>query len=268
MAEAMSISIDDLLVSMRGDNGRAAAMMDAVLDDAGNMNSLVEDQDLSPFSKAAPEACEWLHASTLPDDEDLSRILSGEDHGDNFCRTPIDGFCSDESGSCWEAPDRPQREPVPTEIKLKEELAVSPMSVMLSSNMATSDSYESQSRISDAGGHPTKEPLKSCKYGTMLAAVARTPGETTNTPRVADADYSRQGIQAIRSREDIARKTRREALERFRIKRALRTFNKTIRYQCRRNIADERPRVNGRFVKAGHVIRNRKPDEELESKEL
>ncbi|KAI0566253.1 CCT domain containing protein [Gracilaria domingensis] len=45
------------------------------------------------------------------------------------------------------------------------------------------------------------------------------------------------------------RKRRKEALERFRSKRANRSFAKRVRYECRKQLADSRPRVKGRFVR-------------------
>lgn len=42
---------------------------------------------------------------------------------------------------------------------------------------------------------------------------------------------------------------RRKAIERFRAKRANRSFRKRVRYACRKQLADSRPRVKGRFVK-------------------
>lgn len=45
------------------------------------------------------------------------------------------------------------------------------------------------------------------------------------------------------------KKRRQEALARFRSKRANRSFVKKVRYECRKQLADSRPRVKGRFVR-------------------
>jgi len=45
--------------------------------------------------------------------------------------------------------------------------------------------------------------------------------------------------------------TREDALLRYRRKKANRCFRKKIRYECRRKIASERPRVGGRFARPG-----------------
>ncbi|KAJ8907073.1 hypothetical protein NDN08_003555 [Rhodosorus marinus] len=47
---------------------------------------------------------------------------------------------------------------------------------------------------------------------------------------------------------------RQEALERYRRKKANRCFKKKIRYQCRKRIASDRPRVGGRFARIGEKV--------------
>mmetsp|Transcript_1051 Transcript_1051/g.3014 ORF Transcript_1051/g.3014 Transcript_1051/m.3014 type:complete len:373 (-) Transcript_1051:35-1153(-) len=53
---------------------------------------------------------------------------------------------------------------------------------------------------------------------------------------------------------EFKRKTREAALIRFRQKRRERKFGKNIRYDCRKKLADARPRVKGRFVKQGEFV--------------
>lgn len=48
---------------------------------------------------------------------------------------------------------------------------------------------------------------------------------------------------------ELRKKRRMEALARFRSKRANRSFTKRVRYECRKQLADSRPRVKGRFVR-------------------
>ncbi|XP_073024161.1 uncharacterized protein [Primulina eburnea] len=42
---------------------------------------------------------------------------------------------------------------------------------------------------------------------------------------------------------------KRERIERYRSKRNLRNFNKKIKYECRKTLADSRPRIRGRFAR-------------------
>lgn len=44
------------------------------------------------------------------------------------------------------------------------------------------------------------------------------------------------------------RQERREKIAKYRSKRALRVFRKQVKYDCRKKLADTRPRVKGRFV--------------------
>ncbi|KAH6777554.1 CCT motif family protein, partial [Perilla frutescens var. hirtella] len=46
---------------------------------------------------------------------------------------------------------------------------------------------------------------------------------------------------------------RRERIDRYRAKRSRRNFNKTIKYVCRKTLADGRQRVRGRFVRNDEV---------------
>ncbi|XP_074345706.1 zinc finger protein CONSTANS-LIKE 2-like [Apium graveolens] len=47
---------------------------------------------------------------------------------------------------------------------------------------------------------------------------------------------------------------RKERIERYRAKRAQRNFNKTIKYQCRKTLADNRPRIRGRFARNDEAL--------------
>ncbi|CAO2837664.1 unnamed protein product [Amaranthus hypochondriacus] len=52
---------------------------------------------------------------------------------------------------------------------------------------------------------------------------------------------------------------RKERIDRYRAKRTLRNFNKTIKYACRKTLADNRPRIRGRFARndeTGEIPKN------------
>lgn len=63
---------------------------------------------------------------------------------------------------------------------------------------------------------------------------------------------------------EFKKKTREAALVRFRQKRSERRFGKLIRYDCRKKLADARPRVKGRFVR----IKSDEYDEDSESAQV
>jgi hypothetical protein len=51
------------------------------------------------------------------------------------------------------------------------------------------------------------------------------------------------------------RSVRKAALERFHRKREAQKLNPTVRYKSRKKIADNRPRIKGRFVKTDELVR-------------
>ncbi|XP_047312957.1 zinc finger protein CONSTANS-LIKE 3-like [Impatiens glandulifera] len=64
---------------------------------------------------------------------------------------------------------------------------------------------------------------------------------------------------------------KRERIHKYRTKRNLRNFNKTIKYACRKTLADSRPRIRGRFARnddhiekllANHYHHHQQPDNE------
>lgn len=58
---------------------------------------------------------------------------------------------------------------------------------------------------------------------------------------------------ALEHYEEERKKRRIEALARFRRKREKRSFTKKVRYECRKQLADSRPRVKGRFVRKNEM---------------
>ncbi|XP_068339565.1 zinc finger protein CONSTANS-LIKE 3-like [Pyrus communis] len=49
---------------------------------------------------------------------------------------------------------------------------------------------------------------------------------------------------------------KKERIERYRSKRNQRNFNKTIKYACRKTLADSRPRIRGRFARNDEIEKN------------
>lgn len=66
--------------------------------------------------------------------------------------------------------------------------------------------------------------------------------------RVVEADVSLFENFKLKRIEEQKRRNRHAALVRFRAKKANRSFRKKVRYECRKQLADSRPRVKGRFV--------------------
>ncbi|GAB2274293.1 hypothetical protein Dimus_009059 [Dionaea muscipula] len=64
---------------------------------------------------------------------------------------------------------------------------------------------------------------------------------------------------------------KRERIERYRSKRSQRNFNKKIKYECRKALADTRPRIKGRFARKEQLIssspQNQWTDKQIEGEE-
>lgn len=78
--------------------------------------------------------------------------------------------------------------------------------------------------------------------------MMRTPGQVVKPETQAERKdrIEREKQELVR---EFKKKTREAALVRFRQKRRERRFGKLIRYDCRKKLADARPRVKGRFVR-------------------
>lgn len=74
------------------------------------------------------------------------------------------------------------------------------------------------------------------------------PSVSSSEIRIGDQDAEAEKDEEARHAE-LRKKRRMEALARFRSKRANRSFTKRVRYECRKQLADSRPRVKGRFVR-------------------
>lgn len=81
----------------------------------------------------------------------------------------------------------------------------------------------------------------------------------------ADETPEERKLRIEREKEDLVRefkkKTREAALVRFRQKRRERKFGKLIRYDCRKKLADARPRVKGRFVRVKDLPKQQRVEE-------
>ncbi|CAA2933620.1 two-component response regulator-like APRR5 [Olea europaea subsp. europaea] len=56
-------------------------------------------------------------------------------------------------------------------------------------------------------------------------------------------------IESMNKAYKYSPEEKKERIERYRNKRNLRNFNKKIKYECRKTLADSRPRVRGRFTR-------------------
>ncbi|PIN06634.1 hypothetical protein CDL12_20812 [Handroanthus impetiginosus] len=60
-------------------------------------------------------------------------------------------------------------------------------------------------------------------------------------------------IESMKKASPYSPEKKKERIQRYRSKRNLRNFNKKIKYECRKSLADRRPRVRGRFVRNDEI---------------
>lgn len=84
-----------------------------------------------------------------------------------------------------------------------------------------------------------------CRAGL---GVHVTPAAAAAAQAEAQAAFAAVQAAAVGGGQEGRNKERQKALVRFREKRASRSFQKKVRYQCRKQLAESRPRVKGRFV--------------------
>lgn len=110
---------------------------------------------------------------------------------------------------------------------------------ILSCSLATDAGDDTQSLTTKDDEEMQVESSDTIQKGDIAKTDLQTEGEARQTP-------------------EQRRKLRMEALARFRSKRANRSFAKKVRYECRKQLADSRPRVKGRFVKKSEMALYRK----------
>ncbi|XP_074331323.1 uncharacterized protein LOC141668365 [Apium graveolens] len=81
--------------------------------------------------------------------------------------------------------------------------------------------------------------LQSLKTSQMRPRLSCSPLATESS--FTEETYSKVGRYSTEERK--------ERIHRYRAKRAQRNFNKTIKYACRKTLADNRPRIRGRFAR-------------------
>lgn len=85
----------------------------------------------------------------------------------------------------------------------------------------------------------------------MAAAMAAAVSASNPSTRSESAAQKKERVEIEKQEliREFKKKTREAALVRFRQKRRERRFGKLIRYDCRKKLADARPRIKGRFVR-------------------
>ncbi|KAK4537377.1 hypothetical protein CDCA_CDCA12G3402 [Cyanidium caldarium] len=116
-----------------------------------------------------------------------------------------------------------------------------------------------RANVDQASRHSDRVSWDAAHGGTASAPVQE-PAEYVPSPTVychfavppihsATSAEERRRLENLISEHKFKQMTRQAAIVRFRQKKKERKFEKRVRYSCRKNLADVRPRVKGRFVK-------------------
>lgn len=116
---------------------------------------------------------------------------------------------------------------------------------LLAAAMATIE--RGRASASAAAGEPNKSDERSGRAPSPT--VYRHQRIAFAPPAAPGGNGARKRIEEMRSARELNKKTREAAIVRFRQKKQERKFDKRIRYRSRKKLADNRPRVGGRFVK-------------------
>ncbi|KAH9603028.1 hypothetical protein KSS87_002908 [Heliosperma pusillum] len=79
---------------------------------------------------------------------------------------------------------------------------------------------------------------QTCSTQQTICSSSPLSGESSNFNEEANFKVGRYNAEE-----------RKERIDRYRAKRTQRNFNKTIKYACRKTLADNRPRIRGRFAR-------------------
>lgn len=85
--------------------------------------------------------------------------------------------------------------------------------------------------------------------GEGAGNVSTVTGDVPDDVLTTVGKRARMDLEKDELIREFKKKTREAALVRFRQKRSERRFGKLIRYDCRKKLADARPRIKGRFVR-------------------
>ncbi|XP_039037592.1 zinc finger protein CONSTANS-LIKE 2-like [Hibiscus syriacus] len=135
--------------------------------------------------------------------------------------------------------------------------------------------------IRSVSSHSLKNNELHCRFASSLydfidsdsgpvRRVSSTSDLHKHCVRRAESPLSNESNAIIEGMSRACRYTpeeKKQRIQRYRIKRNLRNFNKKIKYACRKTLADSRPRIRGRFIR-NKEIQNNPPVEDGKEDEM
>ncbi|PON62917.1 CCT domain containing protein [Parasponia andersonii] len=110
-----------------------------------------------------------------------------------------------------------------------------------------SPSFQNQALSSPENGFLTGQMRRVCSTGDLQNfGTARTTQRSFSSPLASESSFMEEPNFKVGK---YSAEERKERISKYRAKRTLRNFNKTIKYACRKTLADNRPRIRGRFAR-------------------
>ncbi|CAI9778788.1 unnamed protein product [Fraxinus pennsylvanica] len=103
-----------------------------------------------------------------------------------------------------------------------------------------------QRSISSHSLHKNFEGCSPVDSSPVRKALSTGDLQRSNSPLSSDSSSI---IESMNKACRYSPEEKKERIERYRNKRNLRNFNKRIKYECRKTLADSRPRIRGRFAR-------------------
>ncbi|KAK6142089.1 hypothetical protein DH2020_012191 [Rehmannia glutinosa] len=91
---------------------------------------------------------------------------------------------------------------------------------------------------------------KALSTGDLQGVNLGQHNQRANSPLATESSI----IESMNRASPYSPEEKKERIERYRSKRNLRNFNKKIKYECRKTLADSRPRIRGRFARNDEMM--------------
>ncbi|XP_043693366.1 uncharacterized protein LOC122643856 [Telopea speciosissima] len=115
------------------------------------------------------------------------------------------------------------------------------------SSLVESPNFPNQAMDSLQDSNCTVSMRRVCSTGDLQRiTITHFNQGFSSSPLAVESSFTEEGSLKVRRYNAEERKQR---IHRYRSKRTQRNFNKTIKYACRKTLADSRPRVRGRFAR-------------------